>query len=90
MTKQVFYVSEKVLKHNKTYGYNTVEARVYRILEDGSPSLVHVFDYQTGASPGIRNLVLRELVQTGKLNSEYAGKDYYNIPREEITIHELC
>lgn len=86
---QVFYVTQRVLKHNKTYGYNVVEARVFKLLEDGSPSLVQAFDYQTGSTPGIRNLVLRELVSRGVLNSEFAGKDYYDIPRDEIVIHEL-
>lgn len=86
---QVFYVTQKILKHSKMYGYNVVEARVFKILEDDAPSLVHAFEYQTGATPGICNLVMRELVQNGILNSKYAGKDYYEMPRDEIKIFEM-
>jgi hypothetical protein len=84
--EQRFYVTQTIIRRNKTYGYNVIEARVYKLLDDGFPSLVHAFTYQTGAVPGLQNLVLRELISNGKVNSE-VGKEYYE--QEQVKIYEL-
>lgn len=82
-----FYVMQQVLKRNKTYGYNTVSASVYQIANDGTPCLVHAFQFKTGAIPGIRNLVLQELVKAEVLPKKYEKTDYYN--QDTVKIFEL-
>lgn len=77
MNKQVFYFTERQIKHSKMYGYSVIECKIYRIKRN-LPEYIGKVEYNTDSNPGNFSVVFQWLYK-----NKYISKKLYRLSANE-------
>ena len=72
-----FYIKDEFIKRNKMYGFSYRRLSIYFLEKDGQPHLIDRLEYQTGSTPGARQMAFNHLVDKGYIPKKYGHKDMY-------------
>ena len=90
MNKQVFYFTERQIKHSRMYGCSVIECKIYKI-KHNLPEYIGKVEYNTASNPGNFSVVFQWLIENKFISKklyrlsacEWRAAGYYTSEVEE-------